>query len=455
IRYYIHLVSSGGRTHEMYQLKGCVLLLFVGAIAGDGSETFFTKRVWAILVAGSNEWFNYRHQADVCHAYQTLVSHGVPKERIITLMYDDIAFNTLNPHQGQIFNEPNGTNVYEGVVIDYKGKDVSVDTFRHVLLGEKEALANIGSGRVLSSGETDHVLINFVDHGGTGMLNFPSSNLYADDLKNILKNMKDKKMFDILVMYIEACNSGSMFDNIIGGTDGVLVSTAAAPDESSYAWYCENELETCLGDLYSITWIERLNKMISSESLFEQFDAIRTSVLQKSHANLYGDYRVGFYELGLNFDVKDKNSLRVQNQYEMIEDGVDSRDVPLFIAQKKYQKVKNKGERKSQYEQIVENRHFADNLISKIMHLFTEGNLRLMRELENKILPINENVFDCYKSIVNSFQNNCFKLYEHTYFLKHTYKLSNICVKRLKPEKMIKAIESICKDVNKGDTIII
>ncbi|XP_066902451.1 legumain [Halyomorpha halys] len=438
----------------MFGLKGCVLLLLVGTIAVDGEETFFTERVWAVLVAGSKQWFNYRHQADVCHAYQTLVNKGVPKDRIITLMYDDIAFNTLNPYRGKIINEPNGTNVYEGVVIDYKGNDVSVDTFRHVLLGDKEALAQIGSGRVLASGETDHVLINFVDHGGTGMLNFPSSNLYADDLKDILKKMKDKKMFDILVMYIEACNSGSMFDNIIGGSDGVLVSTAAAPDESSYAWYCENQLETCLGDLYSITWIDRIKKMTSSESLFEQFDAIRTSVLQKSHVNLYGDYRVGFYELGFNFDVKNIDSLKERSQYET-ENGVDSRDVPLYLAQKQYQKDKNKGGGKSQYEQIVENRHYADNLITKMMHVFTEGNLQLKRELENKILPINEDIFECYKAIINSFQNNCFKLYEHTYFLKHTYKLSNICVKKLKPEKMIQAIESICKNVNKSNTIII
>ena len=26
--------------------------------------------LWAVLVAGSNGWSNYRHQADVCHAYQ-------------------------------------------------------------------------------------------------------------------------------------------------------------------------------------------------------------------------------------------------------------------------------------------------------------------------------------------------------------------------------------------------
>lgn len=33
---------------------------------------------WALLVAGSNGWFNYRHQADVCHAYQILHTHGIP-----------------------------------------------------------------------------------------------------------------------------------------------------------------------------------------------------------------------------------------------------------------------------------------------------------------------------------------------------------------------------------------
>lgn len=48
---------------------------------------------WAVLVAGSNGWFNYRHQADVCHAYQILHNHGIPDTNIIVMMYDDIANN--------------------------------------------------------------------------------------------------------------------------------------------------------------------------------------------------------------------------------------------------------------------------------------------------------------------------------------------------------------------------
>ena len=69
--------------------------------------------IWALLVAGSNTWMNYRHQvresdspshhtifmslsytqADVCHAYQVLHAHGVPDDHIVVMMYDDIANN--------------------------------------------------------------------------------------------------------------------------------------------------------------------------------------------------------------------------------------------------------------------------------------------------------------------------------------------------------------------------
>merc|ERR1711971_217642 len=41
---------------------------------------------WAVLVAGSKGWDNYRHQADVCHAFHLLVKRGVPEENIVVMM---------------------------------------------------------------------------------------------------------------------------------------------------------------------------------------------------------------------------------------------------------------------------------------------------------------------------------------------------------------------------------
>ncbi|KAI5430481.1 hypothetical protein KIW84_034893, partial [Lathyrus oleraceus] len=70
---------------------------------------------WALLVAGSNGYENYRHQADVCHAYQILKKGGLKDENIIVFMYDDIALHPDNPRRGVIINHPNGSDVYHGV----------------------------------------------------------------------------------------------------------------------------------------------------------------------------------------------------------------------------------------------------------------------------------------------------------------------------------------------------
>ncbi|RCN27068.1 hypothetical protein ANCCAN_27199 [Ancylostoma caninum] len=51
------------------------------------------QSIHAILVAGSNGINNYRHQADVAHAYHLLIEKGVPAENIVTMMYDDVALD--------------------------------------------------------------------------------------------------------------------------------------------------------------------------------------------------------------------------------------------------------------------------------------------------------------------------------------------------------------------------
>jgi len=41
----------------------------------------------------SSPLMTYIFQSNVCHAYKILRENGIPKERIITFMYDDIAYN--------------------------------------------------------------------------------------------------------------------------------------------------------------------------------------------------------------------------------------------------------------------------------------------------------------------------------------------------------------------------
>ena len=229
---------------------------------------------WAVLVAGSNGFWNYRHQADVCHAFQTLKKSGFPESNIIVMAYDDIANDPSNPIPGKLYNKPNGEDVYAGCKIDYKGDDVTPANFLAILEGNAAKVKG-GNGRVLKSTSNSKVFINFSDHGAPGLIAFPNEYLYAKDLNTTLNLMHSQKNYQELVFYLEACESGSMFDGILASNINIYAVTAANPFESSWGTYCPPddmvngvEINSCLGDLFSVNWMEDTDKAnIQKETL--------------------------------------------------------------------------------------------------------------------------------------------------------------------------------------------
>ena len=101
------------------------LTLAVAALLGLVTVTAAPSDHWAVIVAGSNGYANYRHHADACHAYHLMKKNGIPEDQIIMMAYDDVANDPENPFPGQLFNKPNGQDVYKGCNIDYKGEEVT------------------------------------------------------------------------------------------------------------------------------------------------------------------------------------------------------------------------------------------------------------------------------------------------------------------------------------------
>jgi hypothetical protein len=63
--------------------------------------------------------------------------------------------------------------------------------------------------------------------------------------------------------YLEACESGSIFEGMLPNGINVYATTASNAEESSWGTYCPGEFpepppeyDTCLGDLYSVAWME-------------------------------------------------------------------------------------------------------------------------------------------------------------------------------------------------------
>ena len=192
-----------------------LLLLTTALLAISASADNF-----AVLIGGSNGYMNYRHHADVCHGYQILIARGIPAANIITFLYDDVANAQENPFPGKLFNAPTakgvaGKDVYAGCKIDYKGKDVTPANFEAVLTGDASSAPK--GHPVLKSTAADKVFVNFVDHGGVGIIAFPGAlgqKLYhAADLMKVLKTMHDTKMFGELVYMYSQFRASVLFRN--------------------------------------------------------------------------------------------------------------------------------------------------------------------------------------------------------------------------------------------------
>lgn len=92
-----------------------------------------------------------------------------------------------------------------------------------------------------------------------------------------------------MVIYIEACESGSMFENILATNLNIYATTASNSEESSYACYYDDQRMTYLGDVYSVMWMEDSEvEAMSKETLYDQFLIVRNET-NTSHVMEYGD----------------------------------------------------------------------------------------------------------------------------------------------------------------------
>ncbi|KAA3490671.1 vacuolar-processing enzyme-like [Gossypium australe] len=379
---------------------------------------------WAVLIAGSRGYENYRHQADVCHAYQLLRKCGLKDENIVVFMYDDIAYNENNPRPGIIINSPNGSDVYHGVPKDYTGDDVTVNNFFNVILGNKAAITG-GSGKVVNSGPNDHIFIFYSDHGASGVL---------------------------------ACESGSIFDGLLDPKGlNTYATTASNATESSWATYCPggqpsapSEYDTCLGDLYSVAWIEDSEAHDPrTETLQQQYQNVKKRTTT-SHVMQYGDIVLSLDHLSVYFG---ENTAKYNLQPPTT--AINQRDADLVHIWEKYRKAPEgsakKAEAQKQLLEIMSHRMHIDTSVKLI------GNLLFGTEIGpdvlNVVRPAGQPLVDdwkCLKEMVKTFETHCGKLAQ--YGMKYMRSFANICNAGIQIEEMAEASAQACGNAN-GDVL--
>lgn len=424
---------------------------------------------WAVLVAGSNGYYNYRHQADIAHSHQILHKlGGFPKENIIVMMYNDVVNASDNPFPGQLFNEPGGSDVYGDIEISYSGDQVTAENFLNVLKGKKHH----EEGRpVLESGPNDNVFIYYSDHGATGLVAMPVGDpLYAKDLIEALNYMYENKMYSQLVFYLEACESGSMFEGILSNTTNVFATTAATSDQPSYAYYYNDTLQTYMADEYSIRWMQdSTNNWDAYESLIDQFKDV-AAIVNESQPQKYGDMsfdkepiedfeafedrpydNIGYGNgdsleylmksiVGLEKQRLNAVPRRYYDEWVPSKDAVSSRDVKLAVLQHKYLAAKDDESKiyaAKMVEEEIEYRLSVDVLFELVIEFVIINNdvndveIDTMRQeyimiaiKYGHIRPEMIN-YDCLKRAYSEYEANCERFGD--YSLKYVNTLVNLC----------------------------
>ncbi|KAM7512123.1 hypothetical protein LguiB_010998 [Lonicera macranthoides] len=170
-----------------------ILLLFSNCLcnvlaSSSSSTTTMHTNNWAVLVFTSRFWFNYRHMANTLSLYRTVKRLGIPDERIILMLADDMACNARNKYPAQVFNNENHRlNLYgDNVEVDYRGYEVTVENFFRVLTG-----------------------------ASTECCSKDSEELQSHDLADAVKQMKEKRRFkELLLIMVDTCQAATLFSQV-------------------------------------------------------------------------------------------------------------------------------------------------------------------------------------------------------------------------------------------------
>ncbi|KAF7131779.1 hypothetical protein RHSIM_Rhsim09G0040000 [Rhododendron simsii] len=146
---------------------------------------------------------------------RTVKRLGIPDERIILMLADDMACNARNKFPAQVFNNENhGLNLYgDNVEVDYRGYEVTVENFFRVLTGRHESA--VPRSKRLLSDEGSHILLYMTGYGGDEFLKFQDSGeLQSHDLADAVKQMKEKGRFKEQLIMVDTCQASTLFSQL-------------------------------------------------------------------------------------------------------------------------------------------------------------------------------------------------------------------------------------------------
>ena len=239
---------------------------------------------YAVLIAASEGWKNYRHQADVLGLYQYLKSCGYDDDHIILIMADDIAHHERNPRQGVVRRETSGENLYENIKIDYQLSDLTLTDLKNILTSNATEKYPV----TLGSGKNDNILFFWSGHGTPNGWKWKDTEILSPEFaKSMFSAISYRKMFAI----IETCYSGAVGKEC-NNIPGLLMMTAANAYETSKADNFDDELQVYISNTFTSSILNKIDQEQNCsiyELYLHAFDKTLGSHVTVFNAENYGN----------------------------------------------------------------------------------------------------------------------------------------------------------------------
>ncbi|KAL2940190.1 Vacuolar-processing enzyme [Bienertia sinuspersici] len=289
--------------------------------------------------------------------------------------------------------------------------------------------------------------------------------LYADELVDTLKQKHASGTYKSLVFYVEACESGSIFEGLLPEGLNIYATTASNAVESSWGTYCPGdhvspppEYDTCLGDMYSVAWMEDSESHnLRTETVKHQYELVKSRTANGgsyygSHVLQFGDEELSkdklYFYMGTN--PANENFTYADNSLRPISPkAVNQRDADLVHFWEKFRKAPEGSQRKveaqERFVEAMSHRVHLDHsikLVGKLLFGIEKGpevleNIRAGQPLVDD--------WKCLRRLVRTFEMHCGSLSQ--YGMKHMRSIANICNAGITADQMAEASAQACPSI--------
>uniref|UniRef100_A0A7S1INX5 GPI-anchor transamidase n=1 Tax=Eutreptiella gymnastica TaxID=73025 RepID=A0A7S1INX5_9EUGL len=246
---------------------------------------------WAVIASTSKYWFNYRHSANALSVYHSVKRLGLPDERILLLLSDDMACNARNIYPAQIFNSPNGRiNLYGShVEVDYRGTDVTVENFLRLMTGRHDP--NVPMSKRLLSNAGSNILFYLTGHGGDEFLKFSDvEEINSQDLADAFEQMHQKRRYREIFFIADTCEAATLQNAFY--SPNIIAIGSSRKGENSYSLVLDSHIGVHVIDRFTyflLDFLERLNQTSNAklQDLFRSFNPQQVMSVPTHRADLY------------------------------------------------------------------------------------------------------------------------------------------------------------------------